>query len=237
MNTGYKKVIAGSLTLCLLIGSISYQVNNLTKENNELKIAIEQREKKISSLNSSVKEIEDKYKDINNKYKESIKENEKLEEKNKSLESKNKELEKENSNLEKKLSSNSHSNNSGSYNITQSEIDLLEKLVYCEAGVEPISGQIAVVNVVLNRLNSSEFPNTVTGVIMQNNQFSPVSNGAIYNVKPSEEVKQSVKRALNGEKTVSDDTVYFFATWVRSDHPIWNDVNITTQIGTHYFGN
>lgn len=237
MNVGYKKVIVGSLALCILLGGVSYQVSNLTTTNNELKVSIEEKESQISALKNDVKDMDNKISEQEKEIKEAENKYKEVDKKYNKVLNENKKLKKENESLEKKLKSNSRTVSNGSYNITQSEIALLEKLVYCEAGVEPVNGQIAVVNVVLNRMASDKFPDTVTGVIMQKNQFSPVTNGAIYNVTPSEEVKQSVKRALNGEKAVSNDTVYFFATWVRSGHPIWNDVNITTQIGTHYFGN
>ena len=56
---------------------------------------------------------------------------------------------------------------------------LLANLIYCEAGGEPYSGQVAVGAVVMNRVLSSVFPNTVTGVIYQSRQFSPVASGRL----------------------------------------------------------
>lgn len=56
---------------------------------------------------------------------------------------------------------------------------LLANLIYCEAGGEPYEGQVAVGAVVINRVLSSKYPNTVTGVIYQNRQFSPVANGRL----------------------------------------------------------
>ena len=54
---------------------------------------------------------------------------------------------------------------------------LLANLIYCEAGGEPYDGQLAVASVVINRVRSSVYPNTVVGVIYQNKQFSPVASG------------------------------------------------------------
>jgi spore germination cell wall hydrolase CwlJ-like protein len=54
---------------------------------------------------------------------------------------------------------------------------LLATIIYCEAGGEPYAGQVAVGAVVINRVRSSEFPSTVSGVIYQNRQFSPVASG------------------------------------------------------------
>lgn len=56
---------------------------------------------------------------------------------------------------------------------------LLANLIYCEAGGEPYEGQVAVGSVVINRVLSSKFPNTVMGVIYQNKQFSPVASGRL----------------------------------------------------------
>ena len=53
---------------------------------------------------------------------------------------------------------------------------LLANLIYCEAGGEPYDGQLAVASVVINRVRSSVYPNTVVGVIYQNKQFSPVAS-------------------------------------------------------------
>ena len=56
---------------------------------------------------------------------------------------------------------------------------LLANLIYCEAGGEPYEGQVAVGSVVMNRVLSSVYPNTVTGVIYQSGQFSPVASGRL----------------------------------------------------------
>lgn len=56
---------------------------------------------------------------------------------------------------------------------------LLANLIYCEAGGEPYAGQVAVGSVVINRVLSSVYPDTVTGVIYQNRQFSPVASGRL----------------------------------------------------------
>ena len=56
---------------------------------------------------------------------------------------------------------------------------LLANLIYCEAGGEPYEGQVAVGSVVMNRVLSSVYPNTVTGVIYQSRQFSPVASGRL----------------------------------------------------------
>lgn len=73
--------------------------------------------------------------------------------------------------------------------------ELLAKLVHAEAGGEPMSGKIAVVDVVLNRVDSPEFPNNVHDVIYQPGQFTPVQNGRINNT-PNAADYQAVNQAL-----------------------------------------
>ncbi|MDD6156629.1 MAG: cell wall hydrolase [Lachnospiraceae bacterium] len=61
----------------------------------------------------------------------------------------------------------------------EGEEELLAALIYCEAGGEPYAGQVAVATVTLNRVCSSYFPNTITGVIYQSRQYTPVSSGKL----------------------------------------------------------
>lgn len=61
----------------------------------------------------------------------------------------------------------------------ESDLTLLAALIYCEAGGESYTGQVAVGCVVMNRVRSSYYPNTVSGVIYQSNQFSPVASGRL----------------------------------------------------------
>lgn len=63
--------------------------------------------------------------------------------------------------------------------VAEGERDLLACLIYCEAGAEPYEGQVAVGAVVMNRCMSGAFPNTITGVIYQSGQFSPVASGRL----------------------------------------------------------
>ena len=91
---------------------------------------------------------------------------------------------------------------------------LLANLIYCEAGGEPYAGQLAVGAVVINRLLSSRFPDTITGVIYQNRQFSPVSDGhlalALAANKATAACYQAADEAMAGVSNVGD--CYFFRT-------------------------
>lgn len=83
----------------------------------------------------------------------------------------------------------SNSNSSSSYS---SNLDLLARLVHGEARGEPYSGQVAVAAVVLNRVKSSSFPNTIAGVIYQKGAFDVVSDGQI-NMSPDSTSKKLLK--------------------------------------------
>ena len=87
--------------------------------------------------------------------------------------------------------------------ITQSEYENLLRIVEAEAGGEDKKGKMLVANVVLNRVENEDFPDTVTEVIFQSEngttQFSPISDGRFYTVKISQETKEAVDAALRGE--------------------------------------
>lgn len=83
----------------------------------------------------------------------------------------------------------------------------LSRIIFCESGNQPLTGKIAVANVVLNRVASSRFPDSVYDVIFQKNQFSPASSGSIYR-EPNEESVIAAKLALDGAEALED--VLFF---------------------------
>ena len=82
---------------------------------------------------------------------------------------------------------------------TDEDYNNLLKIVEAEAGVNDINGKMMVANVILNRVASQRFPNTISGVIFARGQFSPVSNGRFYQVKVKDSTIEAVERALNGE--------------------------------------
>lgn len=89
---------------------------------------------------------------------------------------------------------------------------LLANLIYCEAGSEPYEGKVAVGAVVINRVLSSVYPDTVVGVIYQNKQFSPVASGrlalALANGKATASCYQAADEAMKGYSNVGN-CVYF----------------------------
>ncbi|MDE6388233.1 MAG: cell wall hydrolase [Lachnospiraceae bacterium] len=89
---------------------------------------------------------------------------------------------------------------------------LLANLIYCEAGAEPYVGKVAVGSVVINRVLSSVYPDTVTGVIYQNKQFSPVASGrlalALSEGRANADCYRAADEVMSGTTTVGN-CVYF----------------------------
>lgn len=122
-------------------------------------------------------------------------------------------------------SSSSSANNS-------SNLNLLARLVYGEARGEPYTGQVAVAAVVLNRVKSSSFPNTVSGVIYQAGAFSVVSDGQI-NLTPNQTAYNAARDALNGWDP-SYGSIYYFNPNTATSSWIWSRPHVIT-IGNHRF--
>ncbi len=117
------------------------------------------------------------------------------------------------------------------YHLEETELDVLLKIVEAEAGGEDEEGKLLVANVVLNRLNSDKFPESVTEVVFQQSngvtQFSPVANGSYYRAQVSEETERAVERALEGED-ISEGALYFAARkYADSEKMKWFDSNLT----------
>lgn len=108
----------------------------------------------------------------------------------------------------------------------QAEKELLASLIFCEAGNQPYEGQIAVGAVVLNRVKSSVYPNSVSEVIYQSGQFSPAMSGWLDRVRAnagySESALQAAEDALDGSNPVGD--CLYFSTG-----------GYGMQIGDHFF--
>ena len=125
--------------------------------------------------------------------------------------------------------------------ISNEEYDILLRIVEAEATGEDEDGKLLVANVILNRVKSEKFPNTVKEVVYQKDgkraQFSPVSSGKIDRVVPSEETKSAVNRALTGED-ISKGALYFASRKLADSSKMkWFDQTLTFlyQHGGHEF--
>ncbi len=92
--------------------------------------------------------------------------------------------------------------------LSDSDYNTLLRIVQAESGGCDIIGKILVANVILNRVDSDEFPDTIYDVVYQKYQFSPVIDGSINRCKVTDETKEAVDRALNGEDP-SEGALYF----------------------------
>lgn len=112
----------------------------------------------------------------------------------------------------------------------------LSRIVHAESAGEPVKGQIAVANVVLNRVKSADYPSTIYGVIFDRNygvQFQPVANGTIYN-NPSKVSVYAAKRAVEGEN-YAGDCLYFLNESIATNFWIVNNRKYYTTISNHSF--
>ncbi len=127
------------------------------------------------------------------------------------------------------------------YQLSDKDQEALMRIVEAEAGGEDQDGKLLVANVVLNRVNSESFPNTVWEVVMQKEQgiaqFSPTVDGRYQRVKVSEDTREAVERALYGED-ISQGALYFCAREkADSEKMQWFDRNLTKLFayGNHEF--
>ncbi len=122
------------------------------------------------------------------------------------------------------------SSNNSSY--TNSDLYLLAKCIYAEARGESYTGQVAVGAVILNRVASSAFPNTVAGVIYQQNAFTAVTDGQI-NLEPDKTALNAASDALNGWDPTYG-CLYYYNPAVATSSWIFGRKTVTT-IGKHVF--
>lgn len=124
------------------------------------------------------------------------------------------------------------SSSSSSTSLNSNDINLIARAVNGEARGEPYEGQVAVAAVILNRVKSSSFPNTVSGVVYQNGAFDAVADGQV-NLAPNASCVKAAKDAMNGWDP-SGGAIYYYnpktATnkWIRT-RPI------IRTIGNHVF--
>lgn len=124
------------------------------------------------------------------------------------------------------------SSNTNTTTNSSSDLNLLARLVYAEARGEPYTGQVAVASVVLNRVKSSSFPNSVAGVIYQSGAFDVVSDGQI-NLTPNSTAKKAAQDAINGWDP-SYGAIYYFNPNTATSKWIWSRP-LTVVIGNHRF--
>ena len=130
------------------------------------------------------------------------------------------------------MSTSSSSSSSGNSNYSDADLQLLARLIYGEARGESYVGQVAVGAVVMNRIKSASFPNTMAGVIYQSYAFTAVDDGQI-NLTPNATAKKAAQDAMNGWDPTYGALYYYnprtaTSSWIFSR-------KTTVTIGNHVF--
>lgn len=121
---------------------------------------------------------------------------------------------------------------SSNLGLSEQDLTLMANAVNGESRGEPYIGQVAVAAVILNRVKSASFPNTVSGVIFQPGAFTAVADGQIW-LTPSESTKKAVKDALNGWDPTGG-CIYYFNPETATSQWIWSRPQVK-NIGKHIF--
>ncbi|MBQ7348565.1 MAG: spore cortex-lytic enzyme [Clostridia bacterium] len=129
------------------------------------------------------------------------------------------------------MSSSSNSSSSSS-SYSDSDVNLLARLIYGEARGESYVGQVAVGAVVMNRVRSSSFPNTISGVIYQRYAFTAVDDGQI-NLTPNATARKAAQDAMNGWDP-SYGAIYYYNPKTATSSWIFSR-QTTVTIGNHVF--
>ena len=121
---------------------------------------------------------------------------------------------------------------SGVGGFSGADVYLLAKTIHAEGRGEPYTGQVAIGAVILNRVRSSDFPNTVSGVVYQKHAFTAVSDGQI-NLTPNETAMRAARDAINGWDPTGG-ALYYYNPAVATSAWIF-DRQTVTVIGKHVF--
>lgn len=121
---------------------------------------------------------------------------------------------------------------SGGSTYTSSDLYLLAKTIYAEGRGEPYAGQVAIGAVILNRVRSSSFPNSVSGVVYQKGAFTAVSDGQI-NLSPDSTAMSAAQDAVNGWDPTGG-AIYYYNPAVATSAWIFSRKTVTV-IGKHVF--
>lgn len=127
---------------------------------------------------------------------------------------------------------NSVPSQSGTGGYSQSDVYLLARTIYAEGRGEPYTGQVAIGAVIMNRIRSPQFPNTVSGVVYQKHAFTAVSDGQI-NLTPNETAMQAARDAIKGWDPTGG-ALYYYNPAVATSSWIFDRQTIAV-IGKHVF--
>ncbi|HHU60479.1 MAG: cell wall hydrolase [Bacillota bacterium] len=116
--------------------------------------------------------------------------------------------------------------------LSNSEVEWIAQMIHAEARGEPYLGQVAVGAVIINRILSPQFPDTLRGVLFQRNAFQPISNGSFY-MTPNESARRAAMEALNGHDPTGG--ALFFFNPRQSNDRFMHSRPTKMVIGSHRF--
>lgn len=121
----------------------------------------------------------------------------------------------------------------GTGEIGSDERELLARVIYGEGRGEPFEGQVAIGAVVLNRVESEDFPDSISGVVYQTGAFDAVRDGQIW-LEPDETSYAAADEAIAG-KDPTGGALYYWNPATATSRWIWS-IPITYSVGRHVFG-
>ena len=127
---------------------------------------------------------------------------------------------------------NQSGNSANASGVSDADLYLLARTIYGEGRGEPYTGQVAIGAVVMNRVRSPQFPNTISGVVYQRHAFTAVSDGQI-NLTPDDKAMKAAKDAINGWDPTGG-ALYYYNPAVATSAWIFDRQTITV-IGRHVF--
>ena len=130
------------------------------------------------------------------------------------------------------LNGNSNSKPSSSGNYSSSDLYLMAKAIYAEGRGESYTGQVAIGAVIMNRLKSPDFPNTIAGIVYQKGAFTAVADGQI-NLEPNQTAYNAARDAMNGWDPTYG-AIYYYNPAKSTSAWIFTRQTVTT-IGKHVF--
>lgn len=132
----------------------------------------------------------------------------------------------------KKVVENIATENNKVYNVSETDREMLAKLLYCEGRGESIECQRAIISVVFNRLDSGKWGNSLHSVVYATGQFEPVSSGLLKKAKPSQTQYDAVDYIIENGVTIPSWVLFFRASY----HFNWKGYTPYCNIDNTYFG-
>lgn len=127
----------------------------------------------------------------------------------------------------------SSSERSDAQSVDPETLDMLARIIEAEAKGETYEGKLAVGQVVLNRVEHEQFPDTIHDVIYQPRQFEPVMNGAFYNEATEESVQAALEILMRDEPII--EALYFYNPAIAASQEWFDTLEFVEEIGNHVF--